>query len=281
MQRPLVFLDTESATLHGPPHLIELAAVRVVDGDAVDRFAELVRPEVPVDEGTSAIHGLTIDDLRGADGAAVVLARFLAWLDPEDWLVAHNMPADANVLGFELARAGLVPPRNPLFDTLKLTRRGLRDAPDHKLATLVEYLGLDVDTTHRALADAVACWQVFEAALRLLLEEEAETAAESAREPTEATILRHAAISGTLDQYLPAPPSRQRAAVRRLERARRDACVVTLVYGEETARPAELAVLPRLLFRREKRGYLEGECQSSGILKTYRLDRIHRIHEAR
>ena len=270
MQRPLVFVDTESATLHGPPHLIELACVRVVDGEAVDQFEELVRPEVPVDEHATEIHGLSLEDLRIADGAASVLERFLAWLEEDDWLVAHNMQADAHVLGFELARAGLRAPRNTLLDTLKLTRRGLPDAPDHKLATLVEYLELDVETTHRALADAVACWQVFEAAL-----------AELTAEPSEAAILENSKIAGTLEEHLPAPPSRQRAAVRRLDRARREQDVVTLVYGEETARPSELSVLPKLLFRRDKRGYLEGECQSSGILKTYRLDRIHRILEAR
>ncbi len=33
MNAPLVVFDTETAALHGAPHLIELGAVRVVDGE--------------------------------------------------------------------------------------------------------------------------------------------------------------------------------------------------------------------------------------------------------
>lgn len=270
MDRPLVFLDTETATTHGPPHLIELACVRVVDGDAVDQFCELVRPEVPIDERATEVHGLVVDDLRTADGAPEVLHRFCEWLEPDDWIVAHNAKFDAHVLGFELARARIEPPRNTLFDSLKLARKGLPESPDHKLETLIEHLGLDVETTHRALADAVACWQVFEAALANLCDP-----------PTESAVLEHAMIGGTLAEHLPLPPSRLKRTVRRLERAATDERIVTLVYGDETARPSELAVLPKLLYAREKKGYLEGECQSSGVLKTYRLDRIHKILEPR
>ena len=268
MHRPLVFLDTELTALESAPHLIEVGAVRVVDGEVVDQFEELVRPEVPVDEHATQVHGLTLDDLAQADLAGLVLARFLDWLDDEDWLVAHNMPADANAIGFELARAELEAPPNGLFDSLKLARKGLRDAPDHQLATLVEFLELDLATTHRALADAVACWQVFEAAMDELL----------GNEPLdEAAVLQHAGISGTLSQYLPAPPSRQRQAVRRLMTARREERVVTLIYGGGASQPVPIPVLPRLLYGRDKRAYLEGECQRTGALKTYRLDRVLRI----
>ena len=38
-----------------------------------------------------------------------------------------------------------------------------------------------------------------------------------------------------------------------------------------------LAVEPRLLYQNDGKGYLEAECVRSGLLKTYRLDRIHKI----
>ena len=57
----------------------------------------------------------------------------------------------------------------------------------------------------------------------------------------------------------------------------RGADEVTLVYGAEGEPPVELPVAPRLMYSAHKKGYLEAECLVSGVLKTYRMDRIHRV----
>jgi hypothetical protein len=36
-------------------------------------------------------------------------------------------------------------------------------------------------------------------------------------------------------------------------------------------------VRPRVLFELGRKAYLEAECQRSGTLKTYRLDRVQRV----
>ena len=64
--------------------------------------------------------------------------------------------------------------------------------------------------------------------------------------------------------------------LRALEAACRHRERVTLVYGEDQA-TSHLPVTPRLLFEQGKRGYLEAECARSGLLKTYRLDRVQRV----
>ena len=40
MSRPLVVLDTETATCQGAPHLLEIGAVRVESGEIQDSFEE-------------------------------------------------------------------------------------------------------------------------------------------------------------------------------------------------------------------------------------------------
>src|SRR6185295_7974553 len=103
MDRPLVFLDTETATLRGAPHLLEIGAVRVVEGEVVDRFDSLVRPQVPIEEGASVIHGIVDEDVRDAADAREVLERFGAWVGA-DPMAAHNARFDAGVIGFECIR---------------------------------------------------------------------------------------------------------------------------------------------------------------------------------
>ena len=263
MDRPLVFFDTETATLAPPPHLLELGAVRVVNGEAESHFVSLVRPQVPIEPETTLVHGIEEGEIRDAPTAAEVLEQFNEWLG-DDWLVAHNATADAQVLAFEYARADLTPPSAAILDTLPLAKRYLPDSPDHKLGTLCHYLELEADRQHRALEDAVASWKVFEACL-----------GEMEEEPTSLEILAQQSVV-TISGEGPAPP-RLTQRLRVLDRACRGSESVYLLYGEPPAAPARLPVLPRLLYRRKKKDYLEAECEHSGSLKTYRLDRVQRV----
>lgn len=264
MDRSIVVLDTETASVAGAPHLLEIGAVRVVDGEAVDQFQSLVRPQVPIEAEATAVHGITDDDVRGAPDARDVLPRFVEWLG-DDWLAAHNARYDAGVLGFECVRCGLAPPTSPMLDTLKLARRFLADSPDHRLETLCQHLEIEVDAHHRALPDAVACWKVLEAA------------AERAGPPsaTTAELLAFCGHLLTIASAAPRAPALA-ARLRPLAEACRSGQRVALIYGEPNAL-SRLAVSPRILFESSRRGYMEAECARSGLLKTYRLDRVRKV----
>lgn len=265
-QRAIVCLDTETATLGGPPHLLELGAVRVVEGEIVEHFGDLVLPAVPIDPEATAIHGIEARDLRDARPASEVLERFTAWLG-DDWMAAHHAPFDARVLAFEYARARLDAPRQPLIDTLRLARRALPEAPDHKLETLCEHLGLESHVRHRALPDAVDCWKVLEACVE-----------RAGGETSPAGLLaRSGGAPITLEAAAPRPGRALKPRLRALERACAERAGVTLVYGEAGSAPAALEVVPWILFEQGERAYLEAECRASGTLKTYRLDRIQRL----
>jgi len=264
MDRALVCLDTESATRHGAPHLIEIGAVRVRDGEIEDEFSTLCRPEVPIEPATTEVHGLADEDVADAPPAGTALAELFAWLR-DDWLVAHDAPRDARVIAFESARAELDPPDVPWIDSLALTRKLLPDAPGYHLETLCAHVGLEDGPRHRALADAVWVWKVLEASL------------EHADAPrTAAELLAKAGRPVTIASEWP-EPRRVKARHRRLVQARAERAGVTLVYGEPNDEPVPLDVVPRLLFHQGSHDYLEGECAQSGMLKTYRLDRVHKV----
>ena len=266
LNRPVVVLDTETASPRGAPHLLELGALRVVDGEVADQFETLVAPPVPIDPEATRVHGIEERDVLRAPTAERALGEFLDWLG-DDWLAAHDAPRDARVLGFELARARLDPPRAPWLCTLRLARKLLPEAPDHRLETLCELLELEDGPRHRALADAAWCMQVLAAC---------------AARAEDASAERLLAICGgapiTVAGHGPAAP-RMKPRWRPLERALTDERELTLVYGGRDEPPVELAVTPRLLYASNKEGYLEAECKASGTLKTYRLGRIHRVRE--
>jgi DNA polymerase III epsilon subunit-like protein len=266
MESGLVCLDTELASASGAPHVIELGAVRVVRGEVAEHFSALVRPAVPIDPSVSAITGITDADVAGAELASEVLPRFIEWLGT-DWMAAHNASFDARALAFELARAGLPLPEQPMLDSLRLARKFLPEAPDHRLETLHEHLELEDGEHHRALPDAVWCWKTIEACASRM---------GGALNPT-ALLAQQGGPPLTLRAHAPDPGRGLRPRHRSLTQACATRSRVTLLYGAEPEPPAQLPVVPWLLYRQSEKSYLEAECCSSGLLKTYRLDRIHRV----
>ena len=263
MDRPLVVLDTETATLQGAPHLLELGAVRVVDGEIEDSFEQYVRPEVAIDPEATEIHGITDADVRDARSAPEVLAEFREWVG-DDWFAAHSAGFDAKVLGYEHTRAGLEPPTGLFLDSLELAKRHIPESADHKLSTLCQHLDLEEGPLHRALSDAVYCWKVIEECF------------ERAGGLSSALIgdfMRGAPL--TIASASPGEPHLPRR-LRPLCDAITDGLEVTVIYGE-TDSPATFSLLPRFLFERRSKGYLEALCPRSGTLRTYRLDRVHKI----
>lgn len=263
----LVALDTEGASVSGPPHLIEVAGVRFRAGEALEHFQALIRPEIPIEPAASDVHGLEDADVRAAQDAPSVLAAFAAWLG-DDALVAHDARADGWALGFSYARLRLAPPPGVLLDSLALARRVFPHLADHRLATIAEHLGLDTDGLHRSLVDATLAWQVVEACV-----------AELGGWPA-VDLERLVALAGhraTIGGCAPGRPGRRPSLVRALERAAAAEEEVRLVYGAPDAPPATLAVRPRWLYQVQRRGYLEAECVASGTLKTYRLDRVQKL----
>jgi DNA polymerase III epsilon subunit-like protein len=275
MDRPLVVLDTETATLLGAPHLLELAAIRVMDGEIVDTFESYVCPRVPIDAEATAIHGIDESAVRSAPHPHEVLAAFSDFVG-DAWMAAHHAPFDARVLGYEFARARRDPPRGLMLDSLRLSRRWLRDAPDHKLPTLCEHLALEASVHHRALPDAVHCWKVIEACIERM--QAISEAAAASSEVSAARLLSECGRPISITMAVPATPHLPRR-LRGLERALEGGASITLLYGEGLERPAPLTVQPRFLFERRGKGYLEAECQRSFLLKTYRLDRIAHLRE--
>lgn len=264
MDRPLIVLATGTTALRAAPHLVQLAAVRVVEGEAADQFESLVCPPVPVEGSATAIHGLREDDLRRAPLAAGVVERFAEWVG-EDWLAAHEAGWDAEVLGFEYARAGIAAPPGPWLDGSRLAREFLEVGPeqDLELDSLAMLLDLERGDQSGALSNAVVCWKV--------LEECAERASASL-----ADLLSRCGPPLTIASRAPRTPHLARR-LRPLESARIAEETVTVLYGTGAEAPARVRFAPRFFFVRGGHDYLEAECASSGLLKTYRLDRIRKV----
>jgi DNA polymerase III epsilon subunit family exonuclease len=147
--------DNDSATCD----VVDIGAVRVVNGAVVGEFQSLVRPSRPVSPRATEVHGYTDADLAGAADFAAVWPAFRAFVG-DRVLIAHNgQKFDLPVL--RRLAAGL-PGVDDLrcFDTLPLAR-ALVDG-GAKLETLADRFGVAKGRAHHALDDARTLVGVYE-----------------------------------------------------------------------------------------------------------------------
>jgi DNA polymerase III epsilon subunit-like protein len=168
-RRTFFVVDCETTGLDASKDdLVEVAAVKFVDGHPTDKFESLANPGVPIPPKASAAHFLTKRDLLGAPDPDEVLEQLATFIETEDEdddaiIVAHNADFDRGFLTSIADRDWIC--------TWRMARRFWPDAPDHQNSTLRFYLqerdlSLRGLGAHRAFGDALTTGFIFEHAIR-------------------------------------------------------------------------------------------------------------------
>ncbi len=136
-------------------HIIELAAVKVKNGEIIDKFEAFANPHHPLSQTTIELTGITDDMVKNAPEIEEVLKDFKAFMG-DHTLVAHNASFDMGFLNIGLERMGDERASNPVIDTLELGRFLYPDMKNHRLNTLCKVFNIDLTQHHRAIYDAEA-----------------------------------------------------------------------------------------------------------------------------
>jgi DNA polymerase-3 subunit epsilon len=159
-----VVVDTETTGLRpGSDRVIEVAGVRLRNGEIIDSFQSLINPERHLPSFIVKFTGITPDMLLDAPKAAEILPDFLQFIEGAV-LVGHNLSFDLNFLSREAQLLGQVFPDEGL-DTIPLARRLLPGLRRFKLDMVADYLKIPASNRHRAMGDTQVTAAVF---LRLL-----------------------------------------------------------------------------------------------------------------
>lgn len=143
--------------------IIEIGAVRVRNGQPVEKYQSLVQPFCldDFDEYITELTGITPAMLAEAPKLDDVLPAALSFIG-NDIIVGHNTSFDVNFLYDAAADLQLGPVSNDYIDTMRLSRKLFPDMVNHKLRTLVQEFGIANSTEHRALGDAQVTVQCYE-----------------------------------------------------------------------------------------------------------------------
>ena len=155
-----VALDFETTGLDPKvDRIIEVAAIRFVDGEPKKRFSTLVNPKTHISSFITKITGISNDMVLNAPKEEQIVDDFLRIIDKYP-LVAHNIRFDWNFLVELCNRHNKDIPDNPQYDTLQLARCVLFDHPVFNLGALSEFYGLDASGSHRAEKDTENCGNI-------------------------------------------------------------------------------------------------------------------------
>jgi DNA polymerase III epsilon subunit family exonuclease len=147
----IVVIDTETTGRDAKvADLIEIGAVRVRDGQVVDKFSTFVNPGRAI--FGAQMHGITDADVAGAPVAKEAAEKLLAFINGAP-IIGHSVGFDIGFLDQALGESGKFI-AGGYYDTLVIAREAYPDLESYKLGDVAKFFGITVETVHRGLADA-------------------------------------------------------------------------------------------------------------------------------
>jgi DNA polymerase-3 subunit alpha (Gram-positive type) len=135
--------------------IIELAGIKMVNGQETDRFETFVNPHEPIPYNIQQLTNITDDMVKDAPELEPQLKEFITFIG-DAILVAHNARFDMGFMQEACKQHGLPPLTNPALDTLELARYLHPTMKNHRLNTMANLYKVSLDNHHRAIDDTIA-----------------------------------------------------------------------------------------------------------------------------
>ena len=159
-----VVFDTETTGFNagGGDQMIEIGAVKLKNGEIIDRFDMLINPHRKLEKHIVNLTHITDEMLVDCPSEEEVVKEFIKWTGDLP-MVAHNAKFDASFLEMAYGKYNLGEYKNMLIDTLQLSRALDTEYSRHSLSALVKRYDIEFDESghHRADYDADATAKIF------------------------------------------------------------------------------------------------------------------------
>lgn len=167
-----VFIVFDIETTGGNPErngITEICALKVKDGEVVDRFYSLINPMISIPPIVRKMTGITNQMVADAPVIHEVFPDFAEFIG-DSILVSHNTIGDLIFLRHFSKETLNRDLSNFFLCTHLLVEKLCPEAPDKSLKGLSRHFNLSGDQFHRAEADAMQTWELFKVLARKLKE---------------------------------------------------------------------------------------------------------------
>ena len=154
--------ETTGFNAGGADSIIEIGAVKMKGGVILERYDELINPGRPLPSKIIDITNITDAMLEDKDTEENAVKRFVEWFADLP-MVAHNAKFDVSFLEMAYRKYNLGEFKNPVIDTLELSRTLDNTYARHSLSALVKRYNVpwDEESHHRGDYDAEGTALVF------------------------------------------------------------------------------------------------------------------------
>lgn len=159
-----VALDFETTGLDKVfDRIVEIAAIRYINGQEADKFVTLVNPQTPIPTEAQAVHHISNRMVANAPTEDVAIPKLIEFIG-DSLLVGHNVNFDVGFLEVAAQRCGQNVKYN-YIDTISVSKKLFPGLPNYKLGTIAQSMKFDTSKLHRAEADVRVCAEIITVAL--------------------------------------------------------------------------------------------------------------------
>ena len=148
--------------------IIEIGAVKVVNGQIVDKYSTFINPDIPIPYHITQLTSITDDMVMDSPKIDVILPEFLEFCG-DAVLVAHNASFDVGFINKKAEFLGIETDFT-VVDTVGIARLLLPHLSRFKLNVVAKELGISLENHHRAVDDAGATAEIFVKFIEMLEE---------------------------------------------------------------------------------------------------------------
>ena len=161
--------ETTGFNAGGGDSVIEIGAVKLLNGEIIDRYDELVNPGRLLPKKITELTSITDEMLKDCDNEENAMKRFIEWFGTCP-MVAHNARFDVSFLEMAYQKYNLGTFKNTVIDTLELSRALDNGYARHGLSAITKRYGITFDEEghHRGDYDAEATALVFHKMMKKL-----------------------------------------------------------------------------------------------------------------
>ena len=152
LEQPWVIFDFETTGLSAKANeIIEIGALKYHQGECIDKFHSMVKPEKGVPERITRITGIDASMVKDAPPLEDIFREFLKFIRGSI-LFAHNMSFDKSFL-LKACESVSFTLNYPFYCTMKMARFILPNLERHNLDTVAEHYNISFTERHRSIGD--------------------------------------------------------------------------------------------------------------------------------
>ena len=168
-----VVVDLETTGLDPEKdQIIEIGAIKFIEGKESDQIDELIDPGMPIPEFITRLTGISDSDVEGKPAIDEVFPKLINFMAgaamigqqvnfDASFLEYHHRKINNDFYNWENTLLRFKYIDNLRLDTLFLSRILMPFLDGYKLSELAKHLGFDLENAHRAFEDAKATGYVF------------------------------------------------------------------------------------------------------------------------